>query len=187
MAQTVIADLPGALTGSLLVGISSEMKKGEDAAWLSTVVCTTEFDNLQLIMVLHTRGMFPVRRSSFSEKVNFRPAMDKVTGMCWLVCAVQQQFVLRITELRQENPQLLFFFLGCFPGAILYFKLLIKTVMWMVAQAISEPHVVPLLPFVWETVILYLIWDVKHLCFLPSAVTLPEGNTQALTHVVRVI
>lgn len=110
MAQTVIADLPGALTGSLLVEISSEMKKCEDAAWVSTVVCTTEFDNLQLIMVLHTRGMFPVRRSSFGEKVNFRPAMDKVTGMCWLVCAVQQQFVLRITELRQENPQLLFFF-----------------------------------------------------------------------------
>lgn len=43
------------------------------------------------------------------------------------VCAVQQQFVLYITELSQEAPQLCF--AGCFLQAIRYFKLLINMMM----------------------------------------------------------
>lgn len=79
MSQTVIADLPGALTGSLLVGIGPDLKKYEDdVAWVSTVVCTTDLGNTQLIMALPTTVMFPVGISSFRGKVNFRPDMDKV-------------------------------------------------------------------------------------------------------------
>lgn len=105
-------------------------KCGVEVAWVSTMVCATDLGNMQLIMVLHTKGMFPVGmfpvvRSSFRKKVNFRPVVDKVADMCWLVCAaVQQQFILHITEVRQETLQLSFS--GCFPGAILYFKLMIS-------------------------------------------------------------
>lgn len=83
MAQTATAELPGALTGSLLVKLGPDLKKCEaDVACVSTAVCTTDRGNTQLIMALHTKGMFPVGRSSFREKFNFRLAMDKAADMC---------------------------------------------------------------------------------------------------------
>lgn len=40
------------------------------------VVCTRDLENMQLIMVLHTKGTVPgVGGSSFREKVNFRSAV----------------------------------------------------------------------------------------------------------------
>lgn len=85
MIQIVLAELPGTLTDYLLVEVSPDLKKCEtDVGWVSTVVCTTDLGNVQLIMALNTKGMFPAERPDFREKVNFWHAMYKhvLTSMC---------------------------------------------------------------------------------------------------------
>lgn len=66
------------------------------------MVCTTDLSNMQLITVLHTKGTFPVGRTSFREKVNFRPAMDKVADMLTSVCCSSTAVCL------VQTPQLFF-------------------------------------------------------------------------------